>query len=64
MFACKHVCAECAVSLETKSRHWVLWNWNNKLLQAALWVLGIEPETSGNTKPSLQPCSCVLTQNR
>ena len=47
-FVYMHVWAlcECNVS-EVKRRFWPSWNWGYRYLSATMWVLGIEPVSSG-----------------
>lgn len=50
---------KCAVAMEARRGHWIPWNWSYWWLLAAMWVLGIEPWSSGR-RVSLLNCWAIL----
>lgn len=46
-FACMWGCALCAMPVEAWRGHLTPWIWSSRCLLATLWVLAIEPRTSG-----------------
>lgn len=60
---CLYVCALCMslMSMEIRRRHWRSWNWSQKWLLAATWVLGIESICSAKTNPATKPLIYYLT---
>lgn len=65
VYVCLPVCISvyhlCALFMEARRGHRVFWNWSYRPLLDAMWVLGVEPGSSGgvasalNSEPCLQP---------
>ena len=51
--ACVSVYHVHIVSIEARRGHLILWSWSSRLLWAAMWVLGIKPQSSGRAASSL-----------
>lgn len=44
--ACMYMYHVCLVSSEVRRRCWIPWNWNQRQLWAAMWMLGTRPGSS------------------
>lgn len=55
-FACMYICAPCVFLglAEIRREHQMLWNWSCRWVWAAMWVLGIEPRSTGRAASALK----------